>query len=62
MFGASLLIVLLFALVGVLVTGVVLMGLGGKANEKYSNKLMTARVVLQGLALVVLLLVVTVGK
>jgi hypothetical protein len=39
-------ILLLVAVVVVLVAGVVLMGIGGKTNEKYANKLMIARVLL----------------
>ncbi|NBX02921.1 MAG: hypothetical protein EBR02_02420 [Alphaproteobacteria bacterium] len=49
-------ILLLFAVVAVLVAGVVLMGIGGKTNEKYANKLMIARVSLQGLAILLLVL------
>ncbi len=49
--GGIIVILLLTALVLVLVTGVVLMGIGGEANAKYSNKLMMARVWLQGLVL-----------
>jgi hypothetical protein len=48
--------ILLFALVGVLVAGLVLMGMGGKANEKYGNKLMSARVWLQAIILILLAL------
>lgn len=62
MLGGSILILLLLAVVVVLVSGVVLMGIGGKANEKYGNKLMVARVTLQGLALLLLLLLFAVGK
>jgi len=39
------------AVVAVLVTGIVLMSKGGEANKKYSNRLMQARVMLQGLAI-----------
>ena len=56
MFAGSLMILLLFAVVAVLVAGVVLMGIGGKTNEKYANKLMIARVSLQGLAILLLVL------
>lgn len=51
-----LLIILMFSVVGVLGLGLVSMIKGGKFNEKYGNKLMVARVSLQGLALLVLLL------
>lgn len=50
-FGIILLLVLLAAVVGTLVAGTVIMARGGEANKKYSNKLMTARVALQGAAL-----------
>ncbi len=39
-----------------MLSGVFLMGKGGKANSKYSNKLMVARVTLQGLILLIILL------
>ena len=38
------------------ITGVILMGRGGKANERWGNKLMRARVGLQLVAVVLLLL------
>ena len=43
----------LFALatLGTLLTGVVGMGKGGAFNDKYGNKLMRMRVILQGLAI-----------
>jgi hypothetical protein len=43
----------LFALatLGTLLTGVVGMGKGGPFNEKYGNKLMRMRVILQGCAI-----------
>lgn len=44
----------MLAVVVVMVIGVVLMAKGGKTNEKYSNKLMVARVTLQGLAVLLL--------
>jgi hypothetical protein len=56
--GVVILVLLMLATAGVLVTGIVLMARGGAANQKYGNKLMVARVALQGaaLAMVVLLL------
>ena len=39
------------AVLGVLVVGIVGMLQGGEFNKKYGNKLMQARVILQGLAL-----------
>jgi len=61
--GVALLIVLMLTTAGVLVTGIVLMAKGGEANRKYGNKLMVARVALQGaaLAMVVLLLMTRTG-
>lgn len=53
-FGYYILIVLILSVFVVLMAGVTLMGKGGKANFKYGNKLMIARVSLQGLVLVVL--------
>lgn len=44
------------ALVVVLVIGMVAMSKGGEFNEKYGNKLMQARVYLQGAALLLLAL------
>lgn len=52
--GNLLLIGLMFAVFAVLITGIIMMIKGGESNRKYSNKLMTWRVSLQGLALVVL--------
>ncbi len=49
--GAVLLIGLMLATVVALVIGISLMARGGEANRKYGNKLMVARVTLQGLAL-----------
>ncbi len=62
MIAGSLMILLLVAVVAVLVAGVVLMGMGNKANEKYANKLMIARVSLQGLAVVLLVVMFMGGK
>lgn len=53
-----LVLILMVAVLGVLLLGLASMIKGGKFNEKYGNKLMVARVVLQGLALLVLLLMV----
>lgn len=46
----------LVAVLAVLVVGVVSMVKGGEFNRRYGNKLMRARVVLQGVALVLLAL------
>ncbi len=58
-----LLAVTLAAVVIVLLTGVAGMARGGDFNAKYGNKLMRLRVILQGLAVVLfLLLVVTASR
>jgi len=44
----------LIAVFAVMLLGIVSMLKGGKFNEKYGNRLMQARVYLQGLALVLL--------
>lgn len=62
MFGQIIIVLLLFAVVAVLVSGIVLMGIGGKTNAKYANKLMSLRVILQGLALLALALLFLVGN
>ncbi len=60
--GYHILFALLLATVGVLMAGVVLMSVGGNANTRYSNKLMMARVSLQGMALLVLALLFFMGN
>ncbi|MFO0390009.1 MAG: HIG1 domain-containing protein [Alphaproteobacteria bacterium] len=60
--GYTVLFALMLATVGVLLAGVILMGAGGAANKKYGNKLMMARVSLQGLALLVLALLFFMGN
>jgi hypothetical protein len=52
---AILLGVTLLAVLGVLLAGVVGMGGGGGFNSKYGNKLMRARVMLQGLAIALMI-------
>ena len=42
----------------VMVGGVVVMAVGGKLNAKYSNKLMQWRVILQGLAILLVSIIV----
>jgi hypothetical protein len=49
--GVILLFVLMLAVVVVLALGFILMFKGGKLNEKYSSKLMFARVALQAAAI-----------
>lgn len=60
--GNIIIVVLVFATLGVLLGGIVLMGVGGKANQKYGNRLMVARVSLQGLALLALMALFAAGK
>jgi len=55
-FTFILVIFFMVATLAVLLTGVILMMKGGKLNQKYSNKLMVARVALQGMALAALAL------
>ena len=46
----------------VLIFGLIAMARGGELNRKYGNKLMRARVALQGLAIVLFLLFVLVAS
>jgi hypothetical protein len=56
-------IVAMLATLGILVTGIVSMGRGGEFNAKYGNKLMRARVMMQGIALLFFALaLMTAGK
>lgn len=56
-------IVAMLATLGILVTGVVSMGRGGEFNAKYGNRLMRARVMMQGIALLFFALaLMTAGK
>ena len=52
----TLLAVTLAAIVIVLITGIIGMARGGDFNAKHGNKLMRMRVILQGLAIVLFLL------
>ena len=54
--------VALAATVVVLFAGVVAMNRGGKFNARYGNKLMRARVILQGVAIALLTLFVLVSR
>lgn len=56
----TLLAVTLVAIVAVLLTGIIGMGRGGDFNAKYGNKLMRARVILQGVAIVLFLILILV--
>lgn len=58
----ALLILLMLCVVGVLFTGLFSMIKGGEFNQKYGNKLMVARVSLQGAAILLLGLMFMAGK
>lgn len=47
-------LVLLVAVAAVLIAGLVVMGIGGKTDRKFSNKLMMARVAIQALIVLIL--------
>ena len=49
-------VIALIGVVAALFTGVILMGRGGEANARWGNKLMRARVGLQLIAVILLLL------
>lgn len=59
--GGILLFVILGAVFGVLLIGVVSMLRGGDFNRKYGNRLMQLRVALQGMALVLLAIMFLAG-
>lgn len=52
----------MLAVLGVLIVGIVSMLKGGEFNKKYGNKLMQARVILQGVALAMLALAFLTSK
>ena len=60
-FLAPLLIVAMLATLGMLFFGIFTMARGGQFNKKYSNKIMRARVILQGLALLFFILLMVVA-
>lgn len=60
--GDYVIVALMLATFGVLMAGIALMGIGGATNARYGNKLMVARVSLQGLVLLMLALLFAVGK
>ena len=53
------LLISLIALVGVLFWGVVTMGIGGEYNSKWSNKLMRYRVIIQAIALLIFVVILS---
>jgi hypothetical protein len=55
------LVLAMLATLGALVAGIVVMTKGGELNKKYGQKLMRARVFLQGLALVLFALALLAG-
>ncbi len=57
-----LMLIAMFITLGVLATGIIGMARGGEFNAKYGNKLMRARVIAQGCALVLFALAVLVGS
>ena len=48
--------IVLFAVLAVLIIGIITMLKGGDFNKRWGNKLMRARVALQGLAVILILL------
>lgn len=60
--GIALLIGLMLATLAVLVGGIVLMARGGEANRRYGNRIMVARVALQGAAVALLVLLLMIKK
>ncbi len=56
------LIICLIALVSILSWGVITMGIGGQYNSKWSNKIMRYRVVIQAIALLVFVLLLTLSS
>ena len=59
--GWIVLIISLIALVAVLFWGVITMGIGGKYNSKWSNKIMRYRVILQAIALLIFIVILSVS-
>ncbi len=59
--GNYIVLAMMLATVGVLMAGIVLMSVGGNANTRCGNRLMVARVSLQGMVLMMLALLFFVG-
>ena len=57
--GWIVLIISLIALVTVLFWGVITMGIGGNYNSKWSNKIMRYRVILQAIALLIFIVILS---
>lgn len=60
-FLVPLLILAMLATLGVLFFGIFTMARGGEFNRKHSNRLMRARVLLQGLALLIFAVIMVVA-
>ena len=60
--GDYMIVALMLATFGVLMAGIALMGIGGSMNARYANRLMTARVSLQGMVVLMLALLVFLGQ
>ena len=58
----ALMVLAMIAVLGVLAVGLFSMANGGEFNRKYGNKLMRARVMLQGLALLLFAVAVMTGS
>ena len=57
-----LVVIALLITLGVLFAGLFSMARGGPFNEKYGNKLMRLRVIMQGVAILLFLLALLIGK
>ena len=60
-FLTILIILALIAVLGVLITGIISMFRGGEFNEKYGNKLMQARVALQAITVLLIMIALISG-
>lgn len=61
-FVATLMIVAMLATLGVLLFGLFAMARGGEFNRRHSNRLMRLRVILQGAAILLFLLLILVMR
>ncbi len=62
-FFVVLVVIAMLATLGVLIVGIIGMAQGGEFNRRYANKLMRARVVLQGVAIALFaILFLVIGK
>ncbi|MBV8060275.1 MAG: twin transmembrane helix small protein [Alphaproteobacteria bacterium] len=58
----TLMVLMLLAVLGVLVLGLISMAKGGTFARKYGNRLMQARIALQGLALLLFVVLLVTAK